>query len=144
MIFFKKVADNWWKFLKNIFAKDIMIKKIFTISPKERIALARLRMLRHGVGALPVIDEDGLLKGIITLRDIDLAGPETSELFIIDLMTKDLITGKEDTTLSEITESMIKTGLQRIPIIDDDDRLVGFITQTVIIRSLNKLIKNSS
>lgn len=121
-----------------------MIKKIFTINPKERIALARLRMLRHGVGALPVIDEDGLLKGIITLRDIDLAGPETSELFIEDLMTKDLITGKEDTTLPEITESMIKTGLQRIPIIDDGDRLVGFITQTVIIRSLNKLIKNRS
>ena len=130
--------------MKDILAKDIMIKKIFTINPKERIALARLRMLRHGVGALPVIDEDGVLKGIITLRDIDLAGPETSELFIEDLMTKDLITSKEDTTLSEITESMIKTGLQRIPIIDEDDRLVGFITQTVVIRSLNKLIKKGS
>jgi IMP dehydrogenase len=129
--------------LKNILAKDIMIKKIYIIGPKKRIALARLRMLRHGVGALPVIDENGLLKGILTLRDIDFAGSETSELYVEDLMTKDLITGREDTTLSEITESMIKTGLQRIPIIDEDDRLVGLITQTVIIRSLNKLIKKS-
>ena len=37
-----------------LLARDVMIREVHTIHPGERVALARLRMLRHGVGALPV------------------------------------------------------------------------------------------
>ncbi len=127
--------------MTKILAKDVMIRKIHTINPKKRIALARLQMLRHGVGALPVVDGERRLVGIITLRDIDLAGEASCNLAVEDLMTSDLITGREDTTISEVAETMLKTGIQRIPIVDEESRLVGLVTQTIVIRAAKKLLE---
>jgi CBS domain-containing membrane protein len=118
-----------------------MIRDIFTIHPKQRVALARLRMLRHSVGALPVVDEENRLQGIVTLRDIDLAGNEAGSLFVSDLMTTKLKTGLEDTPILTIVETMLKTGIQRIPIVDPNNRLIGLVTQTTVIRTMKKLIE---
>ena len=119
-------------------AKDVMIKRndTYTINPKKRIALARLRMLRQGVGALPVVDDDDNLVGILTLRDIDLAGEKTNDLFAEDLMTTDVITRSENALISEIAETMDRKSIQRIPIIGKNGKLVGIVTQSVVIRSL--------
>ena len=117
-------------------AKDVMIRSIYTIKPIKRIALARLRMLRHGVGALPVVDDTNLLVGIITLRDIDLAGDQTYELNVNDLMTTALVTCSKDTPIDEIVEIMLNTGLQRIPVTDNNGMLLGLITQTVVIKAV--------
>lgn len=128
--------------MSEVLVKDVMIRNIYTIGPEEKIALARLKMLRHGVGALPVVQEDNSLVGILTLRDISFAGIDTSNLSIKDLMTKtDLKTGTGTTTLLEIADMMIKTGIQRIPIIDDKGKLVGLMTQSVLIRSFRDLFK---
>jgi len=116
--------------LDTILAKEVMIRNIYTIEPENRVALARLRMLRHSVGALPVIDREKKLVGIITLRDIDLAGNEASALLVEDLMTANLITENEDVPISEIAAKMLETGIQRIPIVDVDYRLIGLVTQT--------------
>lgn len=121
-------------------AKDVMLKRIFTIQPNKRVALARLRMLRHSIGALPVVDNDNILVGIITLRDIDLAGDRTYELTVEDLMTNNLITRRENTPLNEVAEIMIQTGLERIPITNKDDKLIGLITQSVVIKATKKLL----
>jgi CBS domain-containing protein len=127
-------------------AKDVMIKRgdIYIISPKKRIALARLRMFRHGVGALPVVDKDNNLVGIITLRDIDLAGERTGDLFAEDLMTTDVITRSGNTSISEIAETMDRNSIQRIPIIDKNGKLIGLVTQSVVIRSLIAELKSKN
>jgi CBS domain-containing protein len=121
--------------VETIVAKDAMIRNIYTIRPENRVALARLRMLRHGIGGLPVIDRERKLVGIITLRDIDLAGHEAAALLVEDLMTTSLITENEDAPIHEIAATMLRTGIQRIPIVDADHRLIGLVTQTTIIRA---------
>lgn len=126
--------------MNKILAKDVMIKNIYTIQPKNRVALARLRMLRHGVGALPVVDDDKELVGIITLRDIDLAGQEACALLVEDLMTTNLITGSENTSIGEIAETMLRTGIQRIPI-TEGSKLIGLVTQTVVIRAAKRCLE---
>lgn len=123
--------------MDTILVKDAMIRDIYIIHPENRVALARLRMLRHSVGALPVIDKEKLV-GIVTLRDIDLAGNEASALLVEDLMTTNLITENEDAPISEIAETMLRTGIQRIPIVDADHRLIGLVTQTTVIRAAAK------
>ena len=124
-----------------ISVKDVMITKVLTIHPDQRVALARLRMLRYGVGALPVVEQDGDLVGILTLRDIDLAGSDIQELLVKDLMTSELITRKKDALISDIVDIMIETGIQRIPIVDDEKKLIGIVTQTTVIRSIRPLLK---
>jgi CBS domain-containing protein len=127
--------------LDHILAKDVMIRDIYTIHPTQRVALARLRMLRHGVGALPVVDENNRLQGIVTLRDIDLAGNEAGSLLVVDLMTTQLKTGFEDTPILTIVDTMLKTGIQRIPIINPKNRLIGLVTQTTVIRTMKNAIE---
>jgi len=121
--------------MREIIARDIMLKGVLTITADRKVAYARLLMLRHNVGALPVVDEAGVLLGIITQRDIDLAGADVSDLLVSDLMTRSLVKAKESTTLRWIVEKMIKTGLQRIPIVDEKSKLLGLVTQTTVIKA---------
>jgi IMP dehydrogenase len=120
--------------MKDYLAKDIMIKDVYTIKASSKVALARIKMMRHGVGGLPVIDEKGVLLGMITQRDIDLSGSDVSNLSVEDLMTTKLLKGNERTTLKEIVDIMVKTGIQRIPVVNDEDKLIGLVTQTSVIK----------
>jgi len=140
----REVAETkieWEERRAVICIRDIMITNIHTIHPEDRVALAKLRMLRYGVGALPVVDENRVLVGIITLRDVDMAGPEALTLPVKELMTRDLITRKKDVLLGEIVDVMMETGIQRIPVVDDGGKLIGLVTQSVVIRNIRNLIK---
>ena len=121
--------------MSDFLAKDIMIKDVYVIKIGSKVALARLKMMRHGIGGLPVVDENGVVVGMITQRDTALAGADVSHLQVEDLMTEKLIKGHENTTLKEIGETMIKTGIQRIPIVDKKGRLLGLVTQTSVIKA---------
>jgi CBS domain-containing protein len=126
----------WWGLgLPEILARDVMIKEVHTITGDRKVAYARLIMLRHNVGALPVVDAENVVKGIITQRDIDLAGADVSDLLVSDLMTRSLIKAKETTPLRWIVERMIKTGVQRIPVLDEKSKLLGLVTQTTVIKA---------
>jgi tRNA nucleotidyltransferase (CCA-adding enzyme) len=120
--------------MKEYLAKDIMIRDVYTIKVANKVALARLKMMRHGVGGLPVVDDSGKLLGMITQRDIDLAGSDVSHLQVEDLMTTKLFKGNEKTTLKEIVDLMVRTGIQRIPVVDDEGKLLGLVTQTSVIK----------
>ena len=56
--------------LQGLRAKDIMTRKVFTISPGYTIQDALLMIQNSKVGALPVVDEEGRLKGILSVRDL--------------------------------------------------------------------------
>jgi len=128
--------------MSEVLVRDIMIRDVHIIGPEEKIALARLKMLRHGVGALPVVRDDNTLVGILTLRDVTFAGTGVVSFPVTDLMTKkNLITCTETTTLIQVADVMLKTGIQRIPVVDDEGKLVGLVTQSVVIRSFRALFK---
>ena len=126
--------------MSNVLVNNIMLRNVHTIGANEKVALARLKMLRFSVGALPVVKEDNTLIGILTLRDINLAGTDVADLLVKDLMTKDnLLTATEQNTLIEIADMMIQTGIQRIPVLDDKGKLTGLMTQSVLLRSFRSL-----
>jgi CBS domain-containing protein len=127
--------------LSEILAKDVMIKDVIVINADKKVANARLKMLRHNVGGLPVVDNEGKIVGMITLRDIDLAGNGISDLVVKDLMSTNLVKSTENATLREIVEAMIRTGVQRIPIVKKDGKLVGLVTQTTVIKAAKNLLK---
>lgn len=111
-----------------------MVREVYTIGPNHKVALARLKMLRHNIGALPVVDGDGSLQGIVTLRDIDLAGPEVGDMRVEELMSRELVTATPETPLRTIADHMIRSGIQRIPVVDRRGRLAGLVTQTSLIK----------
>ncbi|ADZ10681.1 CBS domain containing membrane protein [Methanobacterium lacus] len=119
----------------NLVAEEIMIEDVHVTSRTDVLAAAKLKMMRCNVGGLPVVDE-GKLVGMITHRDILLAGGEALTLKVDDLMSKDLMVADKKTPIVEITKIMADKGYQRIPVIDDHGDLVGLITQSSLIRAL--------
>jgi acetoin utilization protein AcuB len=108
-------------------------------------AILREKQIKH----LPILDENGRLGGLITLSDLYrtcsprrnaedgsfVYDKEQLDAFILkNVMTKDPFTLKGTNTLKEALEVMIRGGFGCIPIVDDDHRIRGIITQTDIIR----------
>ena len=120
--------------INKLVAEDIMIKDLYVTSRNDVVAAAKLKMMRCNVGGLPVVDK-GKLVGIITHRDILLAGGEALGLKVDDLMSKDLMVAERSTPILEITKIMADKGYQRIPVVDNGI-LVGLITQSSLIRAL--------
>ena len=126
--------------IRNLKAKDIMIDSVHVTSSKDLVAAAKLKMVRSNVGGLPVVDDKKLV-GILTHRDVLLAGGEALGLKVGDLMSKDLYVVKKETPIMEITKIMADTGYQRIPVVENGI-LVGLITQSSLIRALAGLDYN--
>ena len=120
--------------IEKLVANDIMIEDIYITSRNDVVAAAKLKMMRCNVGGLPVVDK-GKLVGIITHRDILLAGGEALGLKVDDLMSKDLMVAERETPIMEITRIMADKGYQRIPVVDNGI-LIGLITQSSLIRAL--------
>jgi len=120
--------------IKKLVAEEIMIEDVHITSSKDVVAAAKLKMMRCNVGGLPVVD-DGKLVGIITHRDVLLAGGEALGLKVADLMSKDLQVAEKDTPIMEVTKIMADKGYQRIPVVENGN-LIGLITQSSLIRAL--------
>jgi CBS domain-containing protein len=89
----------------------------------------------HDIGALPVVDDNNVVVGIVTQRDLDLAGADVSDLIVSDLMTRFLIKAKKTTPLRWIADRMLRTGIQRVPVVDEKSKLLGLVTQTSVIKA---------
>ncbi|MFQ5815261.1 MAG: HPP family protein [Candidatus Hydrothermarchaeaceae archaeon] len=120
--------------LKQLTAGDIMLRDVITIGPGEILPVAKLKTLRRGVGGLPVVG-NGDLVGMITHRDVILAGDYVKNLKVSDIMSKNVVSVLEDTPLGELVRIMKDTGYQRLPVIRGS-KLVGLITQSTIINAL--------
>lgn len=125
--------------MRELTARDLMIRNAVFTNPEELLALAKLKMMRLGIGGLPVI-EKGKLVGMITHRDTILAGEKAMSLKVRDIMTTDVLAIKEDTSLKEVVRLMKETGYQRLPVVRRG-RLVGIVTQSCIINALAEELK---
>ncbi len=120
-------------------AEKVMIKEPLTISPEDTVARAVLTMTVHGIGGLPVVDGNGKLLGIVTHRDIILAGSDAEVLRVRDIMSKKVVAVTPDTPVKRIAEIMSSTGLQRLPVVKNG-KLVGLVTQSCLIRVLAEML----
>jgi CBS domain-containing protein len=120
--------------IRNLHAKDVMITEVVVSAPEDLVAAANLKMVRANIGGVPVVKNEKLI-GLITHRDILLAGGEALKLKVEDLMSKELVVVNKDTHLKDISKIMADTGYQRIPVVEEDN-LVGLITQSCIIRAV--------
>ncbi|WP_409200418.1 CBS domain-containing protein [Methanobrevibacter sp. DSM 116169] len=140
-----KYKDNFLAAI-NEPVREIMTRDVIYISKKDSISKALNIMLDNKVGAIPILDSDEKIAGIVTERDfaLSLAGVLTEEL-AEDYMTKDVITTTPGTPIEGASKIMVRNKLRRIPIIGEDieiattskDKLLGIVTATDILKFLN-------
>ncbi|WP_426476225.1 IMP dehydrogenase [Chryseobacterium sp. CBSDS_008] len=104
-----------------------MISDPVTLSKDHTLGQARDLMSRYKISGLPVVDPDNVLIGIITNRDVKYQ--ENLDMKVEEIMTKEnLITSDKDTNLEKAKEILLKNRVEKLPIVDKDNKLVGLIT----------------
>jgi IMP dehydrogenase len=110
-----------------------MIIDPITIKPDQTLQDAEDIMASYKISGVPVVDDNGILVGILTNRDMRFTKDFTQKA--IDKMTvMPLITAKEGTTLEEAADIMHANKIEKLPIVNNDNKLIGLIT----IKDINK------
>ena len=131
-----------------MFVRDRMSSPAVTTTPDTVFRDALKLMREHRIRRLPVVDEDGKLVGIVCERDLVVASParagslsvwELNRLQatakITEIMTQDVMTTTPDTPIEDVARLMIDNKVGGLPVVDDEGRVVGVITETDIFRT---------
>ncbi|MCE4602540.1 MAG: CBS domain-containing protein [Desulfurococcales archaeon] len=117
--------------IDEILVSHAMTKNPVVINP-NKTALEAARLMRQvGVSALPVVDSNRRLVGIITERDFVwkiVAEEKPYDTPVSEFMTRSLIVINEKETLSEALRLMSKFKIRHLPVVDDKGSLVGIIS----------------
>ena len=122
--------------------RDIMTRNVTTCNKETRIQeIARL-MREEDIGAVPVLDENGRLEGIVTDRDIIVKGLTTNtadvDLNAEACMSTDLFTANMNDRLVDVLRDMGDNQVRRVPVVDNRERLVGIISMADVATQTSK------
>ncbi|KKL54748.1 hypothetical protein LCGC14_2262300, partial [marine sediment metagenome] len=108
-------------------AESGMIIDPVTLPLTAKVKDAKQSMAEHGIGGIPIIDNEGKLKGIVTNRDLRFEKNE--ERPIVEVMTsKNLITTSEGTSLNQAEGILQEHKIEKLPVVTKDQKLIGLIT----------------
>ena len=113
-----------------------MIVDPVTLNKDATVREARALMQKHKIGGIPIVDSDNRLKGIVTNRDLRFE-PEMDKTLGSIMTTENLVTAKVGTTLEQAEEILQEYKVEKLPIVEDDNRLVGLITFKDIEKKMN-------
>ena len=122
-------------------AESGMIIDPVTLPLTATVLDAKQNMAEHGIGGIPIIDDNGILKGIVTNRDLRFE-KDTSRP-IVEVMTKDnLVTAPVGTSLQDAEGILQKNKIEKLLIVDENYNLAGLITFRDITKLTTKPISN--
>jgi IMP dehydrogenase len=107
-------------------AENVMILDPITIGLDATVAEAMNLMAEYKIGGIPVIDQNGILKGIVTNRDLRFENNRKRK--ITEVMTTNLITTNHQTNLEAAARILQKHKIEKLPMIDENGKLTGLIT----------------
>lgn len=147
-----------------MYIKDIMTSEIVTVREDDTVEKCANLLITHNLSGLPVLDESGKVKGIVTEGDLirrasRVKGPAALEvlggIFYLespkkfmddlkktmgnsakDIMTKDVITVDPDKPIEEAATLLVQNKIKRLPVIDKEGNLIGIVSRKDIMNYL--------
>ena len=134
-----------------------MTRDVVAVAPDASLREAAFLLRRHRVKMLPVTDESARVVGVITPSDlldraaIDRGSPRlrfSRRLLLTlqrgkaplgcveDVMAREVASVRSSAPVSEVMIAMSDAGVHHLPVVDDDDRLLGVVTQSDLIAAL--------
>ncbi len=117
--------------------RDAMTASPTTIKPSTSAMEAARIMKSEDVGSLPIMENDRLV-GVVTDRDLAirlLAEGKGSETAVGEIASKDVVTVDPQQSLEEAARLMAEHQLRRLPVCEEDGKLVGILAQADIAQS---------
>lgn len=122
-------------------AESGMIIDPVTLHMEAKVADAQKSMKENSIGGIPIVDKNGTLRGIVTNRDLRFERDGNRP--IIEVMTSEkLITVSEGTSMKEAEKILQKNKIEKLPVVDKNNKLVGLITFRDIANLQEKSISN--
>ena len=104
-----------------------MIVEPVTLRPGDSVADALGLMERYRISGVPITDDEGVLVGVLTNRDLRFE-TDTSQPVSALMTSRNLVTAPTGTTLDEASEILHRNKIEKLPVVDADGRLKGLIT----------------
>lgn len=113
-------------------ARDLIgSEQVWGVSAEDDLRKVAQLMTQHNIGAMPVMDREGRLEGIITDRDIvvrALALGKDQSTKVGEIMSKPVQTIHADADIREVESAMERFRIRRLPVMDQSGRICGFIS----------------
>jgi len=111
---------------------EYMTRDVETVSPDETVKAVAQRMAEsNGHNGFPVT-QGRTVEGFVSAADLLLADDEAP---VFTVMSNDLIVAHPDMKVTDAARVILRSGIQRLPVVDDADNLVGIISNTDVVRS---------
>lgn len=117
---------------KKSLVKDYMTKNVISVNPSTPTEDVIKIMKESDHNSYPVVDENNKLVGMVTSFDILLKDWADE---VKDLMSTDLVVANENLSINDASRVMFRRGISRLPVINENEELVGIITNTDMVRS---------
>jgi len=146
-----------------ILARDIMTKEVITVHPGDDVEKVARLLIEHNISGLPVTDLEGKVLGVISegdlvIREKEIKAPAYGEILgavfylesqkkffedlkrtiarnVEELMSKKVYTVGPEAAVPEISALMVKKGINRVPVVDKDNKLLGIVSRQDIIKA---------
>ena len=123
---------------------EVMTKNVISVSMDDRLIHARRVIIDNKIGRLLVTaDANNELVGIITSKDIirvlldfkkhtpeKYQKSQIKNLFVDDIMSENVSAVSSEDTIADVANQMMETGFNGYPVINDNNEVIGIITQT--------------
>lgn len=118
-------------------AENGMIYDPITITVEKKVSDALDIMAKYKIGGIPVVDDNGYLVGIVTNRDLRFEKNMNRPIY--EVMTKEnLISTTESTDLESAAEILQKYKIEKLPVVDKHNKLIGLVTYKDITKAKDK------
>jgi len=112
--------------------KAYMTRAVTTVSPTDTVEAVRAQIDgKDGHNGFPVV-RDGRVEGFVTGRDLLAADAEAT---VADVMSAETIVADPEMTITDAARVIVRSDIQKLPVVDDDGELVGILSNTDVIRS---------
>ena len=128
--------DRVWDNPEYIKARDIMIKNPIAVNSTRTVTQGIEIMRTSKVDSLLIIDRAKTLKGIVTVKD--MKDIDDKSILLADIMSSEPLHVNEGDNLVEILNVMNRNSVGYIPVISDENKLVGLITRSSLLSVLSE------
>lgn len=146
-------------------AKEIMNTKVITVDENAKLSDVIELLVSNNISGVPVVNKSGMLVGMITEEDLinsrkrewaiprlalygiwrvperllEDAYKEGCKLTAADIMTRKVITAEPDALIKNLAQTMINKHINRIPIVDEDDNIIGIVSRADILSGISSI-----
>ncbi|ARS89396.1 CBS domain-containing protein [Natrarchaeobaculum aegyptiacum] len=132
--------------MEDIFVARVMSTSLKTVSSDTLVEDAADVMLTDEVSSVLVVDDQGGLEGILTSTDfVDIVAKSSpkAKTTVERYMSTDVVTATAQESIRDVADTMIEHGIKHVPVVDEDEGVIGIVTTTDLASYLSRVQRPS-